>query len=93
MLGDLPVLESESLQAYRLVNSKFPPIALFDDVADGIDTFDIGILIGIGADIAFAICHHTGGSQVKLIGCRFTTNRPDQTIDIKQDAAIFQINR
>jgi len=37
MLGDLPVLESESLQAYRLVNSKFPPIALFDDVADGED--------------------------------------------------------
>jgi len=37
MLGDLPVLEGESLQAYRLVNSKFPPIALFDDVADGED--------------------------------------------------------
>ena len=37
MLGDLPVLESESLQAYRLVNSKFPPIALFDDVADAED--------------------------------------------------------
>ncbi len=37
MLGDLPVLESESLQAYRLVNSKFPPIALFDDVAYGED--------------------------------------------------------
>lgn len=37
MLGDLPVLEGESLQAYRLVNSKFPPIALFDDVADAED--------------------------------------------------------
>lgn len=37
MLGDLPVLEGESLQAYRLGNSKFPPIALFDDVADGED--------------------------------------------------------
>ncbi|MEN4948576.1 MULTISPECIES: RES family NAD+ phosphorylase [Pseudomonas] len=30
-LGDLP---GGQLQAYRLVNSKFPPIALFDDVAD-----------------------------------------------------------
>ena len=30
-LADLP---GESQQAYRLVNSKFPPIALFDDVAD-----------------------------------------------------------
>ena len=37
MLGDLPVLEGESLQAYRLGNSKFPPIALFDDVADAED--------------------------------------------------------
>ncbi len=37
MLGDLAVLEGESLQAYRLVNSKFPPIALFDDVADAED--------------------------------------------------------
>ncbi|APU30345.1 hypothetical protein UYA_11615 [Ectopseudomonas alcaliphila JAB1] len=37
MLGDLPVLEGESQQAYRLVNSKFPPIALFDDVADAED--------------------------------------------------------
>jgi hypothetical protein len=27
----------ERLQAYRLVNSKFPPIALFDDVADARD--------------------------------------------------------
>ncbi|UUD64638.1 RES family NAD+ phosphorylase [Pseudomonas seleniipraecipitans] len=33
-LSDLPLLEGQSLQAYRLVNSKFPPIALFDDVAD-----------------------------------------------------------
>ena len=30
-LADLP---GASLQAYRLVNSKFPPIALYDDVAD-----------------------------------------------------------
>lgn len=30
-LADLP---GASLLAYRLVNSKFPPIALFDDVAD-----------------------------------------------------------
>lgn len=30
-LGDLP---GGQLQAYRLVNSKFPPITLFDDVAD-----------------------------------------------------------
>jgi hypothetical protein len=37
MLGDLPLLEGERLQAYRLVNSKFPPIALFDDVANASD--------------------------------------------------------
>ena len=37
MLSSLPLLEGESLQAYRLVNSKFPPIALFDDVADAAD--------------------------------------------------------
>lgn len=37
MLSDLPLLEGENLQAYRLVNSKFPPIALFDDVADAAD--------------------------------------------------------
>ena len=30
----LPVLGAARPQAYRLVNSKFPPIALFDDVAD-----------------------------------------------------------
>lgn len=30
----------ERLQAYRLVNSKFPPIALFDDVADA-DEFEV----------------------------------------------------
>lgn len=35
-LGDLP---GGQLQAYRLVNSKFPPIALFDDVADA-EEFD-----------------------------------------------------
>ncbi|ARU88830.1 RES family NAD+ phosphorylase [Pseudomonas sp. M30-35] len=36
-LNSLAVLDGESLQAYRLVNSKFPPIALFDDVADAAD--------------------------------------------------------
>lgn len=35
-LGELP---GGQLQAYRLVNSKFPPIALFDDVADA-DEFE-----------------------------------------------------
>lgn len=30
----LPVFAGEQLQAYRLVNSRFPPIAMFDDVAD-----------------------------------------------------------
>lgn len=37
MLGSLAVSSGESLQAYRLVNSRFPPIALFDDVADARD--------------------------------------------------------
>lgn len=36
-LANLPVLAGENLRAYRLVNSKFPPIALFDDVADAND--------------------------------------------------------
>lgn len=36
-LADLPTLSAGELQAYRLVNSKFPPIALFDDVADSAD--------------------------------------------------------
>ena len=39
MLNQLPDLPGEQLQAYRLINSKFPPIALFDDVASG-DEFD-----------------------------------------------------
>jgi hypothetical protein len=39
MLSQLPDLPGEQLQAYRLINSKFPPIALFDDVANG-DEFD-----------------------------------------------------
>lgn len=34
MLAQLAELAAESLQAYRLINSKFPPVALFDDVAD-----------------------------------------------------------
>ncbi|NMY89985.1 RES family NAD+ phosphorylase [Pseudomonas psychrotolerans] len=33
-LEDLPLLKGAPLQGHRLVNSKFPPIALFDDVAD-----------------------------------------------------------
>jgi len=37
MLNSLAVLEGESLLAYRLVNSKFPPVALFEDVADAAD--------------------------------------------------------
>lgn len=36
----LPVFAGETLQAYRLVNSKFPPIAMFDDVADA-DEFEV----------------------------------------------------
>ena len=39
-LGELAALAGEQLQAYRLVNSKFPPIALFDDVADA-DEFEV----------------------------------------------------
>jgi hypothetical protein len=40
MLSTLPVLAGEALQAYRLVNSKFPPIDLFNDVADAAE-FDV----------------------------------------------------
>lgn len=40
MPSQLAVLTGEQLQAYRLVNSKFPPIALFDDVADA-DEFEV----------------------------------------------------
>lgn len=36
-LDSLVAANGESLQAYRLVNSRFPPIALFDDVADARD--------------------------------------------------------
>jgi hypothetical protein len=36
----LPVRPEGRLQAYRLVNSKFPPIDLFDDVADA-DEFEV----------------------------------------------------
>lgn len=35
-----PLHGGESIKSYRLVNSKFPPIALFDDVASA-DEFDI----------------------------------------------------
>lgn len=37
--SQLPVRPAEQRQAFRLVNSKFPPIALFDDVADA-DEFE-----------------------------------------------------
>lgn len=40
MVSQLAELAGEQLQAYRLVNSRFPPIALFDDVADA-DEFDV----------------------------------------------------
>lgn len=40
VVSQLAELTGEQLQAYRLVNSKFPPIALFDDVADA-DEFDV----------------------------------------------------
>ncbi len=36
---DLPVLSADAVRAYRLVNSKFPPIAIFDDVASA-DEFE-----------------------------------------------------
>ncbi|MFU2325755.1 RES family NAD+ phosphorylase [Pseudomonas sp. NFX98] len=39
-VNQLPVFAGEPLQAYRLVNSKFPPIAMFDDVADA-DEFEV----------------------------------------------------
>lgn len=39
-LSELVALAGEPLQAYRLVNSKFPPVALFDDVADA-DEFEV----------------------------------------------------
>jgi len=39
-LSELAALAGEPLQAYRLVNSKFPPVALFDDVADA-DEFEV----------------------------------------------------
>nr|WP_298412222.1 RES family NAD+ phosphorylase [uncultured Halomonas sp.] len=31
---ELPVLPERQITSYRLVNSKFPPVSLFDDVAD-----------------------------------------------------------
>ncbi|MHC8299143.1 RES family NAD+ phosphorylase [Pseudomonas sp. ZS1P83] len=39
-VNELAELTGEQLQAYRLVNSKFPPIAMFDDVADA-DEFEV----------------------------------------------------
>ena len=40
IVNQLAELPGEQLQAYRLVNSKFPPIALFEDVADA-DEFEV----------------------------------------------------
>lgn len=40
MLSQLPRLPGEQVHAYRLVNSRFPPIALFDDVASA-DEFEV----------------------------------------------------
>ncbi|WP_313053342.1 RES family NAD+ phosphorylase [Pseudomonas lopnurensis] len=37
MLAKFAASSGEQLRAYRLVNSKFPPIALFEDVADARD--------------------------------------------------------
>lgn len=39
-VSQLAAFAGERLQAYRLVNSKFPPVALFDDVADA-DEFEV----------------------------------------------------
>ncbi len=36
-LSSLPLLAGDPVQAYRLVNSKFPPISLFEDVANAED--------------------------------------------------------
>ena len=34
VIPELPILDIRQQRGYRLINSKFPPIALFDDVAD-----------------------------------------------------------
>ncbi len=39
-LANMPWLNNEAAQGYRLVNSKFPPISLFDDVANA-DEFEL----------------------------------------------------
>lgn len=39
-VSELAEFAGERLKAYRLVNSKYPPIALFDDVADA-DEFEV----------------------------------------------------
>lgn len=39
-LADLPTTEPEELKGYRLVNSKYPPIHVFDDVSDA-EEFEI----------------------------------------------------
>ncbi|MEK1942084.1 MAG: RES family NAD+ phosphorylase [Pseudomonas sp.] len=36
-LASLPVLPGHAVKAYRLVNSKYPPVELFDDVANAAD--------------------------------------------------------
>lgn len=40
MCSELVDLPGSKVQSYRLINSKFPPIALFDDVADA-DEFEV----------------------------------------------------
>jgi hypothetical protein len=40
-LDQLPVLADNPVKAHRLVNSKFPPIAIFDDVADAHEFEDL----------------------------------------------------
>ena len=45
-LDSLATAAGEPLQAYRLVNSKFPPIHLFDDVADSEDFDALFLLLG-----------------------------------------------
>lgn len=39
-LKQLPLLPNTEVTGYRLINSKFPPISLFDDVADA-DEFEV----------------------------------------------------
>ena len=49
---------------------------MFDDVADGINPFDIGILIGIDFDKALLIDFNAGFIKIDAIGCRCATRCP-----------------